>query len=111
MCGADRFFRVRAVVASRNEARSAAGNHRRLHGSPRNSKHVEWLVELRGFEPLTSPVSGNGRELFCEGRYDRPGCGRGDRAMDHFAGLDISMDETERYRLNLAFFCSARQAC
>jgi hypothetical protein len=39
-------------------------------------------------------TSGNGRELFCEGRYDRPGCGRGDRSMDYFAGLDISMDET-----------------
>jgi hypothetical protein len=39
-------------------------------------------------------TSGNGRELFCEGRYDRPGYGRGDRSMDYFAGLDISMDET-----------------
>src|SRR3984885_7208769 len=39
-------------------------------------------------------TSGNGRELFREGRYDRPGCGRGDRTMDYFAGLDISMDET-----------------
>src|SRR5271155_1618826 len=39
-------------------------------------------------------TSGNGRELFCEGRYDWPGCGRGDRSMDYFAGLDISMDET-----------------
>ena len=35
-----------------------------------------------------------GGKLFCEGRYDRPGCGRGDRSMDYFAGLDISMDET-----------------
>src|SRR5271169_6908978 len=35
-----------------------------------------------------------GRELFCEGRYDWPGCERGDRSMDYFAGLDISMDET-----------------
>src|SRR5271167_184069 len=39
-------------------------------------------------------TSGNGRELFRKGRYDRPGCGRGDRSMDYFAGLDISMDET-----------------
>src|SRR6266481_8011427 len=39
-------------------------------------------------------TSGNGRELFREGRYDRPGRGRGDRSMDYFAGLDISMDET-----------------
>jgi Transposase len=39
-------------------------------------------------------TSGNGRELFCEGRYDWPGCGRGDRSRDYFAGLDISMDET-----------------
>jgi hypothetical protein len=31
--------------------------------------------------------------------------------MDYFAGLDISMDEIECYRLNLFFFCSARQAC
>src|SRR5277367_2313919 len=37
---------------------------------------------------------GNGRELFHEGRYDRPVIGRGDRSMDYFAGLDISMDET-----------------
>src|SRR5271155_37345 len=35
-----------------------------------------------------------GRELFREGRYDWPGCGRGDCSMDYFAGLDISMDET-----------------
>ena len=28
------------------------------------------------------------------GRYDRRGCGRGDRSRDYFAGLDISMDET-----------------
>src|ERR1700734_3827525 len=39
-------------------------------------------------------TSGNGRELFFEGRYDWPGCGRGDRSMDYFVGLDISMDET-----------------
>src|ERR1700735_1451691 len=42
----------------------------------------------------TFSTSGKGRELFCEGRYDWPGCGRGDRSMDYFAGLDISMDET-----------------
>jgi hypothetical protein len=31
--------------------------------------------------------------------------------MDYFAGLDMSMDEIECCRLNLSFFCSARQAC
>src|SRR4029077_2109699 len=39
-------------------------------------------------------TSGSGRELFREGRYDRPGCGRGDRTMEYFAGLDLSVDET-----------------
>src|SRR4029077_19843 len=43
-------------------------------------------------------TSGGGRELFREGRYDRPGCGRGDRTMEYFAGLDISVDETHVWR-------------
>jgi hypothetical protein len=37
---------------------------------------------------------GEWRELFREGRYNWPGCGRGDSSKDYFAGLDISMDET-----------------
>jgi Transposase len=39
-------------------------------------------------------TSGNGRELFLEGRYDRPGHWKRRSDMDYFAGLDISMDET-----------------
>src|SRR5271163_1737613 len=56
-------------------------------------------------------TSGNGRELFCEGRYDWPGCGRGDRSMDYFAGLDISMDVRRMFAFSIAkawWFARAR---
>jgi hypothetical protein len=39
-------------------------------------------------------TSGNGRELFLTGRYDRPLHWKRRPDMDYFAGLDISMDET-----------------